>query len=317
MPDIADVGLRVGDRTVAPDGWGQVAGLAAATIVGLVISGFWNVGAIDGFHATVFAGPTIGDVAGRGSQAPSVGFGILFALVTGLSATATASNLASFSMVPLLALACLKGSDRPGLMKPLLALGVSAGLIGVLFGTFIGRLGPNGAVAFGSPAIRSAQSFSVFTLLGTFLILWAAAESGLLDPLISRCSPITRMFFAQPTTKAAIAGAVIGLFGLGRPLAIFREFTLYTAGTATALSGAALMGIESVGTSAGALILLMLLLTACVAPIRRWTRAKPQSASVCSAAGLASGGSFLIFYWGVSRIWPIFGRWGFRLHWYQ
>jgi hypothetical protein len=44
-----------------------------------------------------------------------------------------------------------------------------------------------------------------------------------------------------------------------------------------------------------------------------WIRRLPARARLLSATGLAAGGTFLIFYWGVTRVFPVLARWGFRL----
>jgi hypothetical protein len=32
---------------------------------------------------------------------------------------------------------------------------------------------------------------------------------------------------------------------------------------------------------------------------------------------LIAGGANFLFYWGISRLWPSLGRWGFQLGWYS
>ena len=51
--------------------------------------------------------------------------------------------------------------------------------------------------------------------------------------------------------------------------------------------------------------------------LNRWTHANPRRAALVSAAALAAGGAFLIFYWAITRVWPWLGRWGFQLGLYQ
>ena len=40
-------------------------------------------------------------------------------------------------------------------------------------------------------------------------------------------------------------------------------------------------------------------------------------AMLVSAFALTAGGAYFLFYWGVSRAWPVLGRWGFQLGWYS
>jgi len=189
--------------------------------------------------------------------------------------------------------------------------------VGALYGAFIGRMGPEGAAAFNTSAIRSAQSFVVFGTLGSLMLIWAAFEARLLAAPAVGATPIVRIFLAQPAVKAAIAGAIAGGFTLGRPLAVFREFLLYAAQPGSVGYGAGVMAMQSLATMAIPIGLLACTVVLGHGRLNRWTRANPRRSALVSAAAMAAGGAFLIFYWAITRVWPWLGRWGFQLGLYQ
>jgi glycerol uptake facilitator protein len=76
------------------------------------------------------------------------------------------------------------------------------------------------------------------------MLLWGGIELRLLEAFVKRCTPVTRAFFAQPTTKAGIMGAMVGAFAIGRPFPVFREFLLYTAQSQNPVYGAAVMALH-------------------------------------------------------------------------
>jgi hypothetical protein len=293
--------------------------LAAAVLVGVCIAGFWNARLVDGFGSDVVASHTIGGAAGKASEFTTLGaaFGFLFALVAGLAATFTACNCVAFAMIP--GLVC--GSDaRAGRIAALRALGIMVFfvmLVGAIYGTFVGWLGPVGAAAFNSREIRFAQAGVVFSVLGSSMLLWAAIELGLLEPFTRRCSPVTRAFFSQPTTKAALMGLMVGSFAIGRPYPVFREFLLYAAQMNRPSYGAAVMALQGLGQIAVMVTLFLLMLALFGGHLARWLAAKPQQPALASALALAAGGAYFLFYWGIARVFPELGRWGFRLGWYS
>jgi hypothetical protein len=190
-------------------------------------------------------------------------------------------------------------------------------LVGAVYGAFIGRLGPEGAAALNVQTVRGAQSFVVFNTIAIVLLGWAALEGDLVPGLVKRTAPITRAFAGQPAIKAMAAGLLIGGFTLGRPLAVFREFLLYTAQPASTAYGAAAMALQSMTTASIPASLLALVLTLFGERLESWRRTSPRQAALVSAGALAAGGAFLIFYWGITRVWPALGRWGFQLGFYQ
>lgn len=116
--------------------------LGAFGTAGFLIAGFWNVQFVDGLGLTVFVRPVIGHFEGRAAAFDTLGpaFGFLFAVLAGLAATWTASNAATLTMLPLLAIAA--GGRLRDAWKVAALTAASAAAVGVVYGVFIGRLGP-------------------------------------------------------------------------------------------------------------------------------------------------------------------------------
>jgi sulfite exporter TauE/SafE len=293
--------------TDAPRPLAFVAALAA----GVAIAGFWNVRLVDDFGSNL-AMQALGSFEGRAAeyQTLGAGFGFFFAAVAGLAATFTACNCVAFAMIP--GLACARDA-RAGRHEALRVLSIMAfwvAAVGAVYGGFVGWLGPDGAASINTRDVRFAQAFAVFTMLGLVMLVWGAIELRLLAPLVARCTPVTRAFFAQPTTRAALMGVMVGLFAVGRPYGVFREFLLYAAQNRSPAYGAAVMAVQGLGQ-----ILVMAALFALVAvfgyrALQRWVQRAPQQPAFVSAVALVAGGAFFIYYWGVMRLWPGTGRWG-------
>jgi hypothetical protein len=305
------------EPAVRPAPW-LVAGIA----VGVSVAGFWNVRFVDGLGVATFVSPAIGAFEGKASQFASLGswFGVLFAVVAGLAATITASSVATFTLLPLLAIAGTRSGSRrtalPALRVPVIMAAVVA-LVGALYGALVGRMGPEGAIAFNAQPIRGAQSLVVFSSLGIAMLLWAAIEAGLLSGMEKRTSRATRAFFGQSAVKAVVAGIIVGAFTIGRPLAVFREFLVYAAQPASVPYGSAVMATQSLATIAVPVALLVCALAFGAARLDAWMRARPRQSALVSASVMGAGGAFLLFYWGITRFWPGLGRWGFQLGIYQ
>ena len=298
---------------------GRVRPFAVAVVFGVCVAGFWNARVVDGFGSDIVASTTIGEVAGKAGQFDSLGagFGFLFAIVAGLAATFTACNCVAFAMIPGLACAPDARAGRAAALRSLGIMALFVMLVGAMYGTFIGWLGPTGAAAFSAREIRFAQAGVVFSVLGIAMLLWAAIDLGLLTGLARRCSPVTRAFFAQPTTKAAIMGIMVGTFAVGRPYPVFREFLLYAAQMQRPSYGAAVMAVQGLGQIAVMAIAFLLVVTLLGQRLTRWMMTKPDQPILVSASALAAGGAYFLFYWGIARMWPELGRWGFKLGWYS
>ncbi len=169
--------------------------------------------------------------------------------------------------------------------------------------------------AFNLREVRLAQAQAVFSVLGLVMLFWGAIEFGFLQRLVERISPITRSFFAQPTTRAGLMGVLVGLFMVGRPYPVFRDFLTYAAETHSPFYGAVTMTVQGLGQIAVMTLLFLLLISGFGAPLRRWMTAKPSQTALISAISLSAGGMYLLYYWGIALTWDL-GRWGFKLGWY-
>lgn len=292
--------------------------LGLGVLAGMCVAGFWNPRVVDGFGSSL-AEQAIGGAAGKAGQFATLGagFGFVFAIVAGLAATFTACNCVAFAMIPGLACAQDAGARRAAALRSLGVMVFFVVLVGALYGTFVGWLGPDGAAAFNTRQIRSAQASAVFTTLGLAMLLWATLELGLLKAFTKRCSPITRAFFAQGTTRAGIMGIMVGAFAIGRPYPVFRELLLYAAQTQQPTYGAAVMALQGLGQIAVLVALFVLIWALRGRRLQAWALSKPYQPALVSAFALAAGGAYFLFYWGMARAWPELGRWGFKLGWYN
>jgi sulfite exporter TauE/SafE len=296
----------------------RLAYLLAAVTAGVVIAGFWNFRLVDEFGSQVVAANTIGDYRGLAGQVAALGagFGFVFAAVAGLAATFTACNCVAFAMIPGLACAPDPRAGRSAALRSLTAMLLAVVAVSAVYGSFVGWLGPAGAAAINLREVRFAQAGVVFSVLGLAMLVWAAIDLGLLRRAVERTSPATRAFFAQPTTKAALMGAMIGAFAIGRPYPVFREFLLYAAQMQQPLYGAAVMAVQGLGQVAVMIAVFAIILVLGQERIRTWVTRAPHQPALVSAIALAAGGAYFLFYWGIARMWPWMGRWGFQLGWY-
>jgi hypothetical protein len=301
-------------RVPRPSPWWVVVGAAA----GVCVAGMWNARAVDGLGVAMFVTPLVGSFEDKAQQFPALGFGFgaRFAVAAGLAATVTASSVATLSLLPGLAWVSARSRGRATLGVPAAMLAAVAA-VAAIYGAFVGRMGPDGAAAFNTPAVRSAQSFVVYGTLGVALLLWAALDAGLVMRSVSRGASRPRRMLAQPLVRAALSGVIAGAFSAGRPLAVFREFLLYASQPQSAWYGAVVMALQALATVAIPIALLTMVAAFAQAPIGRWTAANPQRAALTSASAMAAGGAFLVFYWSLQRAWPAIGRWGFQLGLYQ
>lgn len=292
--------------------------LLSAVVAGVVIAGFWNFRLVDEFGSQVVAANTIGDYRGLAGQfaALGAGFGFVFAAVAGLAATFTACNCVAFALIPGLVCAPDPRAGRAAALRSLSAMLLAVVAVSAVYGAFVGWLGPAGAAAINLREVRFAQAGVVFSVLGLAMLVWAAIDLGLLRRAIARTSPVTRAFFAQPSTKAALMGAMIGAFAIGRPYPVFREFLLYAAQVQQPLYGAAVMAVQGLGQVAVMIAVFAIILVVGHEGIRNWVSRAPHQPALVSAIALAAGGSYFVFYWGIARVWPWLGRWGFQLGWY-
>lgn len=291
-------------------------GLAVAGI-GILIAGFWNYHLVDGFGRDFIAGRTIGDtsvLAGSFGDKGG-GFGFIFAAIAGLAATFTACNCVAFAMIPGLACSTDKAATRKTAIRAITAFVTPVVLTGAAYGIFIGFLGPEGIASFNERPVRLAQAQTVFSIIGVIMIFWGLIELGFLKSFTKILSPATKEFFSASSTKAAMMGFLVGLFAIGRPFPVFREFLTYAASAESPTYGAAVMMIHGLGQITVLLGLFFLLVWFAGSRMTRWSAEKPWQPRMVTALALLGGGAYFVFYWGVAFIFDV-GRWGFKLGWY-
>ncbi|MDZ7692230.1 MAG: sulfite exporter TauE/SafE family protein [Balneolaceae bacterium] len=292
--------------------WG---GLVMA--VGVLIAGFWNYHLVDGFGKNFVAGQTIGNtemLAGTYGENGG-GFGFIFAAIAGLAATFTACNCVAFAMIPGLACSTDKESTRSSAVSALIAFVTPVVLVGAVYGIYIGFLGPEGVSAINDRAVRLAQAQTVFSIIGVVMIFWGFMELGFLKKLTKRFSPLTRRFFSSSTTKVALMGFLVGLFAVGRPFPVFRQFMSYAAAAESPTYGALVMAIHGLGQITVLLLLFFALVYFAGDRMMRWSSEQPHKPRMLTALALLGGGAYFVFYWGIAFVYDI-GRWGFKLGWY-
>ncbi|MEX2531895.1 MAG: hypothetical protein WD960_14095 [Gemmatimonadota bacterium] len=289
-----------------------------AVAAGVIIAGFWNFHLVDGFGRDVVAGRTIGDTrALAGSFAErGLGFGFLFAAVAGVAATFTACNCVVFAMLP--GLACSPGEQRGRAESPWWALGIfvtGVVLVSAAYGAYIGGLGPDGVAALNARGARLAQAQMVFTAIGAVMLLWGVAEAGLLDRIARRLPSGARGALGSAAVKAGALGVLVGLFAVGRPFPVFREFLSYAASAENPLYGAAVMITQGLGQIVVMIALFALIVWLWAPRLQAWALSRPHQPRLLGAFALLAGGAFFVFYWGLAFAFDI-GRWGFKLGWY-
>lgn len=285
--------------------------------VGILIAGFWNYHLVDGFGRDFIAGQTIGDtgaLAGTYGENGG-GFGFIFAAIAGLAATFTACNCVAFAMIPGLACSTDKQATRKSAINAIIAFVTPVVLVGAAYGIFVGFLGPDGVAAINERPVRIAQAQTVFSIIGVIMIFWGFLELGFFKKFTSRLSPLTREFFSSSTTKAALMGFLVGLFAVGRPFPVFREFMTYAASAQSPTYGAGVMIIHGLGQIAVLLLLFSILVYFAGNKMMRWSTEKPHQPRMLTALALLGGGAYFVFYWGLAFVYDI-GRWGFKLGWY-
>ena len=287
---------------------------ALAVAAGVIVAGFWNPRLVDGFGRDVVMGQTLGSSAelAEGFSVRGLSFGFLFAGLAGLAATFTACNCVVFAMVPGLACASDQTGSRVAVLKPLGLFIAAVLLVSASYGAVVGLLGPDGIGAYN--AARGAQARIVFSLIGIAMLAW-----GVLD--LSQALPDTtlgrlRGWLSPVERRASIMGLLVGLFGVGRPFPVMRDFLSYAASAESPLYGAVVMAIEGLGQIAIMLVLLIGLVFVFRKPLMRWSTRFSQGVTIAPGVALLGGGAFFLAYWGIFPLLDV-GGWGFRLGWYS
>lgn len=288
-----------------------------AVALGVLIAGFWNYHLVDGFGADVIAGGTIGDPAELAGSYSSHGstFGVLFAAIAGLAATFTACNCVVFAMLP--GLACSTESKGTSVRLTHVAGAFLGGVLAVcgLYGLVIGILGPAGVDALNARSVRLTQAQVVFTTLGGVMMGWSLLELGLLHRWTRRLPERVRAFWAAPNTKAGVMGTLVGLFTVGRPFPVFRQFLRYAAEAGSPLYGAGVMMVQGAGQVLLMIVLFAALVWGAGRHLTRWAQSRPHQPRLVSGLALLVGGTFFVYYWGLALTFDV-GFWGYKLGWY-
>lgn len=286
-------------------------------IVAILIAGFWHRGLVDGFGRDVVAGSTIGNTGELAGQYESHGggFGLVFAAIAGLAATFTACNCVIFAMLPGLACSTEQNAGHRSAWQALAMFTLPVLLIAAVYGLYVGFLGPVGIEYINQIEVRHAQSFAVFTALGFAMLAWGCLELGFLDSVKNRVSQLTRDFFSQVTVKAVLLGTMVGMFTVGRPYPLFRDFLVYAATTKNPAYGALVMMIQGLGQIAIMVLLFVLLVKTAGRKLGAIAINKPYKFQLISGMALTAGGIYFLYYWGLGRLFDL-GRWGYKLGWY-
>ena len=287
-------------------------------LVAILIAGFWHPGVVDGFGRDVVAGSTIGDTNALAGEFENRGslFGIIFAAIAGLAATFTACNCVVFAMIPGMTCSTATRTGANPAWQALYAFTVSVLLVSAVYGLYIGFLGPVGIDYINQTEVRRAQSFAVFTTLGLVMVFWGMLELGFLDRIKNYSSEITRAFLGQITVKAGILGTMVGLFTVGRPYPVFRNFLEYAASAQSPAYGALVMMIQGLGQIAVMVALFLLLVKFAGNRIGAISLSTPYKFQIINGLALLGGGVYFLYYWGLGRLFDA-ARWGFKLGWYN
>lgn len=286
-------------------------------IIGVCIAGFWNYQAVDGFGREFVAGNIVGDTESLSSSYndKGMGFGFLFAMTAGLAATFTACNCVVFAMLPSLSCSTDPGSSRKQAFKILLTFITGVLVVNLIYGFFIGMMSSETVEVYNSRDFRIQQAQIIYSAIGILLLGWGLISFGFLSAITSRLSERTYFFFANPVTKATIMGGLVGLFSIGRPFPVFREFLAYAAASNNPFFSALAMSIQGVGQIAVMVLIFVILLLFFSKRLGKWMVKKPQQIQLWSACAFVAGAAYFIFYWGLAFLFDI-GRWGFKLNLY-
>lgn len=285
--------------------------------VAILIAGFWHRGLVDGFGRNIIAGETIGNTGELAGQYDTRGggFGLIFAAIAGLAATFTACNCVVFAMLPGLACSTDRNAGQNSAWQALRMFTAPVLVVTAVYGLYVGFLGPVGIEYINQIEVRHAQSFAVFSALGLVMLLWGCLELGFLDSIKARLSQTTRDFFGQLTVKATLLGSMVGMFTVGRPYPLFRDFLVYAASTKNPAYGAVVMMIQGLGQIVIMALLFVLLVKLGGRRLSSTAINKPHKFQLISGMALTAGGIYFLYYWGLGRLFDL-GRWGYKLGWY-
>ncbi len=286
-------------------------------MLAVLIAGFWNFRLVDEFGADFVAGNTIGDPAALADEYATRGsaFGLVFAAIAGLAATFTACNCVVFAMLPGLTCSIDSPARKPSALGTFSVFVAGVLVVSGLYGLVIGFLGPEVVESLNQTQARFAQAHVVFTAIGSFMLIWGLLEMGFADNLIRAIPESVRDTLGSTTTKGAILGVLVGLFAVGRPFPVFREFLAYAASANSPLYGAITMMVQGIGQIAVMALLFLIVIYFGKNRITTVANQAPYKFRMLSAVALLAGGSYFLYYWGLSLAFDV-GQWGFKLGWY-
>ncbi len=287
-----------------------------AVLAGILIAGFWNYHLVDGFGRNIVTGSTIGDSEqlAQSFDSNGFGFGMLFAAIAGLAATFTACNCVVFAMIP--GMTCSNRlSPVQAALRALLVFSTAVLLISAIYGFVIGLRGASFVEQLNVREVRLLQAQITFSVLGLAMLVWSVIAFGFVNRWIQKLPQKTILFFSSPSTKAGIMGVFVGLFSVGRPFPVFRDFLTYAAASGNPLYTAFVMCLQGLGQIAVMVVLMLSIAFLFKNKLIRWMERHPHQPQLISAVALAAGGTYLIYYWGLAFMFDI-GRWGFKLGWY-
>jgi cytochrome c biogenesis protein CcdA len=288
-----------------------------AMLFAVLLAGFWNFRLVDGFGSEFVAGNTIGDTSALAGDYELRGsaFGLIFAAIAGLAATFTACNCVVFAMLPGLTCSIDRSSSQVSALGAFAVFVAGVLVVSGLYGLVIGFLGTEGVETLNQGGTRIAQAQIVFTSIGAFMLLWGILEMGFAEKLIRLTPESVRSVLGSTKTKATVLGILVGLFAVGRPFPVFREFLVYAASANNPLYGAITLMIQGAGQIAVMALLFFVVLYFGKSKISDAANHTPYKFRLISAVALIAGGTYFIYYWGLSFAFDV-GRWGFKLGWY-
>ncbi|HKF16265.1 MAG TPA: hypothetical protein VKF14_03555 [Candidatus Dormibacteraeota bacterium] len=269
-------------------------------VVGVLVSVVWSSSLVDRTIGEDLASDILGYSAAA-TPITNTLMGAIFALVSGLTGTFTACNLAGFSAVA--PLASQRRSIGSSLRPPgWLAVGAGTGAgihdaVGALIGTYIPQLSSDMVGRF---PVRLIQSVVVFGVIGSVMLAIGLTSAGVLR------NPLAQLFRRHPRAEVVTAGGLIGAFLVGRPFPLFFKMFQYAASTHDPAFGAAAFVLQILGNVTLMAGLYLALTHVAGGRVQLWLAASPDRLARFSAAALIVFGAFLVTYWCV-RVPSFFG----------
>ena len=270
-----------------------------AVAAGVVLATAWSFKLVDQKIGDNVANHLLGFDAKTTAISGSA-VGVAFAFVSGMAGTFTACNVAAFgALAPLVS---GNGSRRSRIVEALKPMGwllagmcaVSAtyGVIAVLAGPGIPQLSTKTLGAHHFP-VRLLQSSVVFGVVGLAMVYLGLTTLGVLP------NPLAKLYERHPRAQFVVMGALIGMFLIGRPFALFHKMLQDAVDRHNVLYGALTFVLQSIGNVVLLVVLFLLLSLGTGGRLQRWLEAKPGRAARVTAVSLILFGVFFVTYWDV------------------